>query len=153
MEQDQYITDLQNTSLDSIYRTLSVAEDDDFDIHEEFEMIEQEMMEIYDDAFKHVDTLVLLGNVLLLNDKFVKLIKHMATAKNYRKYGYVFICFCDFFDLAPEKVYPLLHEKVQIIIKNSAKCICGVNLFNSVERKNSANPNLVVPSLLSMFKK
>jgi len=79
----------------------------------------------------------------LINNNLVKFIQFCNTKHKNKKVGIIFIGFCDYFDLNYNKTYLVLHEKLQTLIKNNAKKLCGKTIYLKEENKNpTTNKNV-----------
>lgn len=143
---------LTNNEMTGIYNALSVTDNSDIDIIDDLQFVQESIEILFDKNFRMIDKDVLQGNTLLLNQKFVELVKYCGE-KKFKKVGYIFIGFCDYFDLDGSKVYSNLHEKLQRLIQYSAKCLCGVKTYEKIKQKNSEHPNLHIPTLFDLIKK
>lgn len=144
---------LSNNEMLGIYQSLSTKENTDFDTVEELQYVEKCIDECFDKDFKVIDYEILQKNAMLLNTKFVDLIKYCKQKNNYKKIGYLFIGFCYYFNLDEVLTYKNFHEKIQNLIKLSAKIICGKTVFNNAENKNRKYKDIQIISLFSLGKK
>ena len=128
---------LSNNEIQSIYSKLSVREEDSFDTKDEILFLEHCIEECFDNLFLKLSTTDIESNGVLINNNFVKLIKYCDSKHNYKKIGLVFISFCDYFDLCYNKTYIQLHEKLQNLIKTTAKCICGSSYEKNCKKTSS----------------
>ncbi len=143
---------LSNSEMMSVYQSLSVKETDEFDTLEELQYVQNSIEELFDKEFKIIDKEILQKNAILLNNKFVELIKFCKQKNNYKKVGYLFIGFCIYFDIDEVIVFKNFHEKIQNLIKISARKICGKNIYNNTEMKNRKYKDIQVISLFSLAK-
>jgi len=151
--QDVSIQDCGNNTLSvheiqNIYLKLSVCEDISFDVKDENAFLQSCIEKCFDDSFLKMLTTDIENNSVLLNNAFVKLIKYCVSEHNFKKGGLIFIAFCDYFDLCYNKTYTQLHEKLQNLIKNTAKCMCG-----SEYTKNSKKVNCGIVTLFDLVNK
>lgn len=137
----------------SIYQSLSIKENDEFDTQEELQYVQNSIEELYDKEFKIIDKTILEKNAILLNTKFVDLIKYCKQKNNYKKIGYLFIGFCYYFELDEILAFKNFHEKIQNLIKHSAMKICGKQIYNSTENRNRKYKDIQVISLFSLANK
>ena len=144
---------LSNSEMMSVYQSLSVKENDDFDTQEELQYVQNCIEELYDNDFKKIESEILQKNAMLLNTKFVELIKFCKQKNNYKKIGYLFIGFCYYFELDEIIAFKNFHEKIQNLIKHSAMKICGKKVYNSTENRNRKYKDIQVLSLFSLTKK
>lgn len=144
---------LSNNEMLGVYRALSVVDNTDIDTIDEYKFIQECIEEVFDSQFKLIDSESLQDNAMLLNNKFVELLKFCNTKAKYKKVGCIFIGFCDYFDLNGTKVYSNFHEKIQLLIQNSAKCMCGATQYNKLKQENSKHPTLNIPTLFDLIKK
>lgn len=132
-----YLSDISN-----IYRQISIEPDMLFDVNNEKEFLIECIEKTFDKNFLLIETSLLLNDVNKLNISFVNLIKFCKIqTKPYTKIHKIFIEYCDYFDLPYNKCFLLLHEKLQIIIKNGTIEIIGKKQFQKLDNKN--NPNKV----------
>lgn len=141
---------LTNNEMMSIYQSLSVKENDEFDTAEELTYVQNSIEELFDKKFLQIDKSLIERDALLLNNRFVDLIKFCKQKNNYKKVGYIFIGFCYYFDLDEIMVYKNLHEKLQMLIKASTMRICGKKHFKYIENKNREHKDIQVVSLFSL---
>ena len=144
---------LSNNEMSGIYQSLSVKEDDEFDTQEELQYVQDCIEELYDNTFKIIDKDILQKNAILLNNKFVELIKFCKQKNNYKKIGYLFIGFCYYFEIDEVIAFKNFHEKIQNLIKISAMNICGKNIYKHTEIKNRKYKDIQVMSLFTLAKK
>ena len=144
---------LSNNEMMGIYQSLSVKENDEFDTQEELQYVQDCIEELYDKDFKIIDKEILQKNAMLLNTKFVDLIKFCKQKNNYKKIGYLFIGFCYYFEIDEVLAYKNFHEKIQNLIKISAMNICGKNIYKHTEVKNRKYKDIQVVSLFSLASK
>lgn len=146
--------DYYNQDLTLIYKQISIEDDMLFDVNEEKQTIINNIEICFDSEFLCLLSDNILENQDNLNKKFVSLIKYCVNQKRpNKKIHIIFIEFCDYFDMPYNKTYNILHEKIQILIKNGfIKMIGGKKAFNKLNDKfNPENSNVL--SLFDMIKK
>lgn len=141
---------LTNNEMQNVYKTLSVSDNSNVDVKDDLEFVQHCIEECFDQNFRMIETSELQSNSLLLNKKFLELVM-FCKSKHFKKTGYIFIGFCDYFDLNGNKVYNELHEKLQNLIQYSAKCLCK-GTYEKV-RKKSIGHDVYVPTLFDLLKK
>lgn len=147
---------LSNNEMCSIYTALSVPDNTDIDTNDEMQYIQNCIESLYDLDFKLIDKSVIENSAFLLNNKFVELVKYCKSKDNYKKIGYLFIGFCNYFDIDEIVAYKNLHEKLQLLIKKSTINICGKQNYKYHEKKNyekSEHAGIHVVSLFSLVNK
>lgn len=126
---------LSQNEMSNIYMKLSSAEKIFFDSAEEFDIVEDCICKCFEKEFLMIETKTLQDNQNILNNNFVKLMKFCNENYKYKKVGIIFVEFCDYFSLDYNKTFLLLHEKLQILIENSTKCMIGKKCYDSYKRK------------------
>lgn len=144
---------LTDSEMKGVYSAISVSADDDVDANDEISFVFEQIQQIYDSTFLLIDSNELCGNIVTLNHKFVELIKHCVKEHNYKKIGWLFIGFCDFFDLDFSKAYSNLHEKIQNSIKRDACKICGKPVMRTMIKKTMEHPTLQVTTVFQLAQK
>jgi hypothetical protein len=149
----QYCADFYNQDLNLIYRQISIENEMLFDVSEEKQFLIDLIENNFDKEFLMIDSKLLISDVNNLNNSFVVLIKLCVNNKRpYKKVENIFIEFCDYFDLPYNKTYVLLHEKIQILIKNGFIKTIGKSKFNKLNQKyNPESSNIL--SLFDLVKK
>lgn len=139
-------------SINTIYLSLSVEDGFEFDTKEYLNFITNTITVLFDKNFLQEKTEDLYQKPMLLNQKFVELIKYCKTNYSSHNVGYIFVQYCDYFDLEPHKVFKMLHEKLQTVIKEHTRRITGDEIINSIEKKLSSNRGYYVPTLFQIVK-
>lgn len=142
---------LTNNEMSDIYMALSTSDNTDIDIIDDLKFVQQSIINCFDDKFKMIETEKLQKDSLLINKKFLELVVYCKERK-FKKIGYIFIGFCDYFDLDFNKTYNELYEKLQILIQYSAKCLIGVKNYEKIKLKNSEHPEIYIPTLFDIIK-
>lgn len=139
--------------LSNIYNSLTIKEDEFFDIKNDLKIIENAISQHFNSSFLLIETNELQNNEMLLNNNFVILFKICSTKYKIKKIGLIFIGFCDYFDLSYNKTYNLMHKKIQDLININAENICGKDVYNKEKIKNSRKDNIIIKSLFDLIKK
>ena len=144
-------TQLSNSEMQNIYNQLSVSENSLFDVIEENKYMQDCIEECFAKTFLQILSDDLQSNQILINNNLVRLIKFCLVKSNFKKIGIIFIGFCDYFDLNYNKTYLLLHEKLQLLIKNSAICLCGKEKYERKKLQNQTpNDKLHIVTLFDL---
>lgn len=98
-----------------------------------------------------IESKILLENKLKINNMFVLLI-NKCVAKNYKNVSKIFLEFCEYFDLPYNKVFLLLHEKIQKLITLGLIKVIGKVNFKNLEKKYNPEKSQIL-SLFEMIKK
>lgn len=133
-----------------IYRTLSVTNNTDYDVFDDLSFVTNCIEELFDSNFKLIESDKLINNSILLNNKFLELVKYCNQKAKFRKVGYIFIGFTDYFNLDYSKTYSQLHEKLQLLIKHSTKCLLGAKTYRKFEVKFASHPEINIPTLFNL---
>lgn len=148
---EQTISDLTHNEVQNIYTKLSVSPDNIyFDIIADNNFIVENIEEIFDIKFLHIETKLLQDDTMLLNINFATLIKHLVKEHNFRKVGFIFIGFCDYFDLDYNKTYIQLQDKLKILIELSTKNMIGSKQYS--KRQIKASNGVKITTLFDMVK-
>lgn len=151
MEESAYIEEIfEQDSLNSIYLSLSITENTNVDLLAEKRLLLDCIKNCFDDNFKKIETKKLEENVDLLNNSFVKLLLFCKEQKNYKKVGYIFIEYCDYFDLDCHIVYSVFHDKLKLLIDKTCKSLVGEQTFQKM--KIQKNGGLHIPTLFDIVK-
>lgn len=126
---------LTNNEMTGVYKALSISGEKDIDSEEELQFVQNCIDELYSENVKKLPTEDIQKNSELVNKLFFELIKH-CKIKNYKNIGYMFIGFCDYFDLNVSKVYAGLHEKIQFLLQNACKKMIGETNYQKLKTKN-----------------
>lgn len=149
--QEDLLTDID---LQSIYFKLSENESINFDFEEDQSFVIDLIEKLYDEKFRHIDSLVLQGNSNLLNNSFVKLVRLLLTEHKYKKIHIAFLAYCDYFDLQTDVVYPQLHDKIQKMIKVGCVQMVGKKTYLGLKHKYSEmDKGYHQPTLFAMLAK
>jgi hypothetical protein len=147
---------MENTeTLQQIYNSLS--NDDQNHTFEDREMT-QKIYEMIDNCFdkksKEIDSAKLLKGIELLNVYYIHLLKFAASEHNYKRPAYIFITFCDYFDLPYSDTFKRFSSKLQQIIEVDTKKIVPMRIINTYKLKefNSENSLKNVTSLFDLVK-
>lgn len=141
---------LTDNEMSGVYRTLSTSESKDFDVYNDEQFIQECIEELFTDKLKKLPSEEIQSNAMLLNKCFVELLKYCNQKAKFKKPGCIFLMFCYYFDLEPAVVYKELHEKLQTLIKHSAKCMCGEKEFRKKENKHRVHPELRIKTLFEI---
>lgn len=133
--------ELTQNEMSNIYTKLSVNCNDNFDVENYLNKIESFISEIYDSNFLLIETKDLQTNIVLLNNSFVSLLK-FSLSKHCKNVSYIFVGYCDYFSLDFEKTFSSLHEKLQILIKNSSKQTIGDKIYSKYNKQKNNGNNL-----------
>lgn len=144
---------LSNNEMTNIYQTLSTTDNLDIDTNDELTYVQNSIEEFFDKQFKLIDKNIIEKDSMLLNHKFVELIKYCKQKNNYKKVGYIFLGFCYYFDLDEIIIFKNLHEKIQTLIKYSTMQICGKQYYNQTMQKNNKYKGIQITSLFSLVNK
>lgn len=144
---------LTDNEMGNIYRTLSTSENDEFDVYNDLQFVQTCIEELFNEKFRLLPSEQIQENSMLLNKCFVQLLKYCNQKAKFKRVGFIFIEFCNYFDLDTVVVYAELHEKIQTLIKHSAKCMCGVNAFKKEEEKHCKHPELKIKTLFDITSK
>nr|DAJ29064.1 MAG TPA: hypothetical protein [Caudoviricetes sp.] len=151
MSQDN--VQLTDNEMNGVYRTLSVSENEFFDEANSELFVQTCIEELFNEKFKLLPSEEIQGNSILLNKCFVELLKYCNHKAKFKRVGIIFIGFCTYFDLDVCVVYNELHEKMQTLIKHSAKCMCGAKAFRKEENKHQKHPEIRINTLFDICKK
>jgi hypothetical protein len=143
--------ELSSNELQNIYTKLSITEDSIyFDFQADINFISDCMGLIYDSNFLKIETKELQNDRLLINTKLAQLIKHLVANHNFRKIGFIFITFCDYFDLDYTKTYSQLQDKLKSLVELSTKNMVGNKRFQKLQLK--ANNGIQITTLFDLVK-
>lgn len=131
---------ISQNEMHSIYMQLSVSDCVEFDTTNFLTFVENTILQIFDEKILKLENTVFISSDDLLNMQFVKLLKHLLDNSKIRKnqVGFVFVEFCDFFDLDEAIVYTKLHHKLQQIIRTSAEYLCDADIYKSYKKRNES---------------
>lgn len=139
MEHQEEDNGFSPVEISSIYKSIAVEALNDFDESDELKFLEQCIDNCYDSQFKLIENHILLTDINQLNLTFAKLIHYCNNNYKYKNVSKIFIAYCDYFSLEYNQVYKVLHDKLQILIKNGfIKMIGGIQKFSKL--KNKYNP-------------
>ena len=144
---------LTDNEMSNIYNTLSTSENSEFDVFNDLQFVQDCIEELFNENFRLLPSEEIQSNPILLNKCFVQLLKFCNQKAKFKRIGFIFIGFCDYFDLDIVVVYGELHEKIQTLIKHSAKCMCGLNNFKKEEEKHCKHPELKITTLFDISSK
>lgn len=128
----------ESFDLKSIYGQISIEDNFLFDGIADMNFVRESIETIFDNKFLKIDSAVLSRDVTLLNVTMAKLIKFCLSNK-FKKVGYIFIGYCDYFDLEYNNIYSHLHEKIQNKIKEELINIIGEKRFKNIKKKANNN--------------
>lgn len=143
-------TQLTNAEMLSVYGKLSITDNFDFDLSNNLEFVQHCIEELFTSKFRLMNSEEIQGNSMLLNKCFVELLKYCDKKAKFKRVGFIFLEFCNYFDLDSVIVYRELHEKIQALIRNSAQCMCGAKEFRRQERKYRKYPEIHVTTLFDI---
>lgn len=141
--------EITELNLNDIYRQISVENKVNFDQSNSLEIVTECIESCFDTAFKQIDSTILVSNVNKLNVQFIHLMKYCNNYYNMKEVHYIFIGFCDYFDLEYNLVYLALHEKLQALIKNGYISLVGKEIYNKEKRKANPNQQMTIFDLLN----
>ena len=145
---------LTNNEISNAYQALSSpASFEDIDTNDEISFVYNCIENLFDSKFKLLNSEDIVKNSILLNNKFVELIKYCKQNHNYKKVGYIFIGFCNYFDIDESLTYKNLHEKLQMLIKQAAIKMCGKDIFRKNSENIHKNKEIQVTTLFSLTNK
>lgn len=144
---------LTDNEIGNIYNNLSTSEIDEFDVYDDLQFVQDCIEELFNENFRLLPSEQIQSNSILLNKCFVQLLKYCNQKAKFKRVGFIFLGFCDYFDLDTVIIYTELHEKIQTLIKHSAKCMCGLNNFKKEEEKHSKHPELKITTLFDISSK
>ena len=151
-EPSAYIEEIfEQDSLQNIYLSLSISENPLVDLLSEKKMLIECIDNCFDEKFRLIETKELESNVDLLNNSFAKLLLYCAQYKNYKKAGYIFIEYCEYFDLDSSIVYQAFQTKLKAIIDHACKKMVGADRFQKC--KFNHNGGIHIPTLFDIIKK
>ncbi len=142
---------LSQSEMTKIYGKLATSESQNFDSKEELKFVEHSIEECFDLKFRQILTKTLQENEELINNTFVKLLK-FCVDKNFKKFGFIFIGYCDYFDLDYNKTFLVFHEKLKKLIKHSCQCMIGKDCYDKYVQKTNGN-SLQIKSLFDLYQK
>lgn len=149
-EPEEFISETgEVTKLESIYRQISVEMDSNFDDKEEKDLYGSYIASAFDKKFLLIDSETLVKDVNILNQSFVKLIKHIHSEDpKFRDVAKLFIFYCDYFNIQYNQTYVGLSYKIQELIKTGYKKIIGEEKFKKIERRLIPNKPLTLFDLV-----
>lgn len=145
---DNHLTD---NEVKNIYKKLQF-DPIDIDLINNTEFINKEISNIFDSKFLFIDSKELICDKFLLNQQFLKLIQYLKEKHNYKNVSLIFIIFCDYFDIEYNKTYICLHEKLQDLIKESAKNIIGNDVYQNMVNKTKPK-DYKITTIFDLIKK
>jgi hypothetical protein len=143
-------TELCRLDLQSVYLKLSVTDTEFFDAKNDNLVVVGFIEECFSREILQKPTEEIQNNIEFININFANLIK-FCVSKNFKKFGIIFINFCEYFDLDLRKTYLIMHVKLQSLIEHNTKQIIGKNNFQKIKVKNSNG--IVITSLFDLVKK
>ena len=124
--------------LKSVYGQISIEDDFLFDGIDNVNFVISAIETVFDKKLLKIDSKILSRDVNLLNLSVAKLIKY-CLENNFKNVGYIFIGYCDYFDLEYNSVYKNLHEKIQNKIKSELITMIGEKRFKNLKKKSNNN--------------
>lgn len=138
-------------TLSDIYKQISTGFNDEFDLEEEFSMLYDNLDKCFDIQFKQIESNILISDTAFFNNKFVEYVKFCINNNQYNKINYIFIVFCDYFDLNYCVVYNILHPKLKDNIKKYYINMIGKSEFNRQKNKYEVKKDYHQPTLFDLI--
>lgn len=160
MEDSEYLSgfvedgQLTNNEMSGVYQALSTPANTDIDTNDEMSVVQEHIETLFNEKLKKLPTETLENNTILVNKLLFELIKY-CESKNYHRIGFIYIGFCDYFDLDFIKVYTNLHEKIQERIQMTLKSLIGRDRFAKLKEKSDLQKTggVKTTTLFSLIKK
>lgn len=128
------MSDFENIDIKCIYKAFgNDTNNDKFDTNNTYNEALQIIEEFFVDK-KNQDSRN-FNNSEYLNIEFSKLLKFAFNTKKYKEFHFIFLSFCDYYDLEYNMIFINLHEKLQKIVRYYATKFIGVDVFKVYIKK------------------